>query len=245
MSLSWPRRLEVLLAPEGASWACGAARGWCAGAPAEAFAAALGAAPRARRVEVTLGGALVHCLVVPWPGEIEDEAEGAALAAHHFRRVFGEQADEWEIRFDTEEGTARLSCAASRALLEALRAAAEAAGRRIASLQPFLAASFNRWRREFGRAPALYVTLERGRWCAAHLAGGEWRALRGGRLEGEPAAALVELVARETALAGDAGLPVRVYAPGFAALAAQLQGLGGQVRLLARAEEPLHAAPAH
>jgi len=233
VSLSWPRRLEVLLAPEGASWACGAARGWCAGAPAEAFAAALGAAPRARRVEVTLGGALVHCLVVPWPGEIEDEAEGAALAAHHFRRVFGEQADEWEIRFDTEEGTARLSCAASRALLEALRAAAEAAGRRIASLQPFLAASFNRW------------PLERGRWCAAHLAGGEWRALRGGRLEGEPAAALVELVARETALAGDAGLPVRVYAPGFAALAAQLQGLGGQVRLLARAEEPLHAAPAH
>jgi hypothetical protein len=245
VSPSWLRRLEVALSPAGAAWACGAARGRCEGEPAAAFAAALAAAPRARRVAVTLCGSLVHCLLVPWPAEIEDEAEGEALAGHHFRRVFGEQAAAWAIRVDAEEGAARLAFAAPRGLLEALRAGAAAASRRLVSVQPFLAASFNLWRREFGRAGALYVTLEPGRWCAALVAGGEWRAVRSGRLEGDAASALVELVARETALAGDPALPARVYAPAFQALADQVQGLGGQVRLLRRAEEPLHAAAAH
>ena len=112
-------------------------------------------------------------------------------------------------------------------------------------MQPFLAAAFNGWRREFGQAPALFVTLEPGRWCAAHLAGGDWRSLRSGRLEGDAAAALVALVARETALAADAALPVRVYAPAFPQLREQLEGLGERVKLLQRPGEPLHAPAAH
>ena len=59
------------------------------------------------------------------------------------------------------------------------------------------------------------MALEPGRWSAAHLAGGEWQALRVGRLEGDPAEALLELIERESALAGDPALPVRVCAPAF------------------------------
>jgi hypothetical protein len=247
VSLSWPRRLEVALSPSGAAWAAGGAHGACPGEPAAAFAAALAAAPAARRVRVTLCGNLVYALALPWPAELEnaDEAEGAAFAAHHFRRVFGEAAAGWTFRFDAEEGGVRLACATERALLEALQEAARAAGRRLDSVQPFLAAAFNGWRGEFGAAGALFVTLEPGRWTAALLGGGGWRALRSGRLEEDVAGALVALVARETALAGDERLPVRVYAPAFPRLGAQLEGLGKRVRLLQRPVEPLYAPAAH
>jgi hypothetical protein len=245
VSPSWPRRLEIALSPSSAAWTCGGARGACAGAPAEAFAAALAAAPRARHVAVILCGALARYLVVPWPAEVEDESEGLALVAHHFRRVFGEQARDWVVRFDAEEGAARLACAAPRALLDALRTAAGVSGRRLESVQPFLAAFFNLWRRDFGRGAALYVTLEPGRWCAALVSGGEWRSLRSGRLDSDPAQALVELVAREAALAGEDALPARVYAPAFAQLDGRLKDLGAPLQLLRRKEEPLYAAPAH
>lgn len=242
MSLSWPRRLEVALSPAGAAWRANGARGDCQGAPAAAFAAALAAAPAAaKRVHVTLGGSLVHYLALPWPEALADadETEGAAYAAHHFRRVFGEAADSWTCRFDAEEGPVRLACAAARALLEELQDAARAAHRRIESVQPFLVGAFNSWRGEFANSGpgALFVTLEPGRWCAARLAGGEWRALQSGRLEEDVASALVALVARESALAGE-DLPVRVYAPAFPALGAQLEGLGDRIKLL-------HARAAH
>ena len=248
MSLSWPRRLEVALSPEAAAWGARGARGDCPGAPAEAFAAALAAAPAAaRRVHVTLCAGLVHYLAVPWPAAVADadEAEGAALAAHHFRRVFGDAAAGWAIRFDREDSGVRLACATEQSLLDSLHAAARESGRRLVSVQPFLAAAFNGWRREFGKANALFVTLEPGRWCAALLGGGEWRAVRSGRLEGEAAAALVGVVARETAQSGDPALPVRVYAPAYPRLGEQLEGLGERVKLLQRQAEPLHAPAAH
>lgn len=245
MSPSWPRALEVALSPAGAWWSAHGAHGQVDGAPAEAFAAALAAAPAPRRVCVTLCGSLVHYLAVPWPEEIADETEGATLATHHFHRVFGEAADGWAIRFDMEDAGVRLACAVEQRLLDAVQAAARAAGRRLVSVQPFLATAFNGWRREFGSAAVLFITLEPGRWCAALLGGGEWRELRSGRLDGDAASMLVSLVGRETALSGDEQLPVRVYAPAFPRLSQQLEGLGERVKLLARAEEPVHAAAAH
>jgi hypothetical protein len=223
------------------------ARGECPGVPAAAFAAALAAAPAASGVRVTLCGNLVHYLALPWPAELDDadEAEGAALAAHHFRRVFGEAAAGWTFRFDAEEGGVRVACATERGLLEALQDAARAGKRRLESVRPFLAAAFNGWRGEFGAGGALFVTLEPGRWTAALVAGGQWRSLRSGRLEEDVAGALVSLVARETALAADERLPVRVYAPAFPRLGAQLEGLGERVRLLQRPAEPLYAPAAH
>jgi hypothetical protein len=246
VSLSWPRRLEVALSPAGAAWA-GASCGQAAGAPAEAFAAALAAAPGAKRVRVTLCGGLVHTLALAWPEEVADadETESAALAAHHFRRVFGEAAEGWSCRVDAEEGALRLACAAERGLLEALQEAARTGRRRLESVQPFFAAAFNAWRREFGRGAALFVTLEPGRWTAALLAGGEWRSLRSGRLEEDVAGALVGLVARETALAGDERLPVRVFAPAYPALGGELEGLGERVRLLQCPAGFLYAPAAH
>jgi hypothetical protein len=237
--------LEVALSPAGATWSADSARGRADGAPAEAFAAALAAAPSPHRVRVTLCGNLVHYLALPWPDAVADEAEGATLAAHHFRRVFGEAAEGWAIRFDAEDAGVRLACAVEKELLEALQVAARAAGRRLDSVQPFLAAAFNGWRREFGKTRTLFVTLEPGRWCAAHLGGGDWRELRSGRLEGDEASALVGLIARETALAGDERLPVRVYAPAFPRLSEQIEGLGERVRLLRRPAEPLYASAAN
>jgi hypothetical protein len=237
-------RITIALSGGGAAWRAGAQRGRCSGAPLEAFAQALRSpAKRTRLARVLLGSDLVRSLVVPWPADLEGDAEAAAYAEHQFRRVFGEGAGKWSVRFDGEERAMRLACAIDTELLTGMRDRAAAAGCRIDSVQPFLVDAFNRWRAEFSGASSLFIAFEPGRWSCAQVADGEWRALRGGRL-GEDAAApgLVELVARERAVAGSR-LPARIYAPAFPGLAAALRDTGAL--LLTGTEEPLLAPAAH
>ena len=243
MLRSWHRRIDLALSARGAAWASAGAGGHCAGAPLEAFAQALRAAAKPpRNASVVLASELVRYLIVPWSNEVDGDAEGAALAAHHFRRVFGDAADDWVVRFDAEETGARLACAIDRSLLEGMHAAARAANCRLDSVRPFLVDAFNLWRGEFSRRPALFLTLEAGRWSAVRVAGAQWRALRGGRIEGDPATFVAELIERERALAG-ACLPVSVYAPAFPGF--ENASLGADARMLIGKEDPLHAARAH
>lgn len=233
----------MALSARGAAWASAGVRGHCAGAPLESFAQSLRAAARPpRNASVVVASELVRHLIVPWSDEIDDDAEGSALAVHHFHRVFGDAADDWIVRFDAEETGARLACAIDRSLLEGMHAAARAANCRLASVRPFLVDAFNQWRREFSRRPALFLTLEAGRWSAVRIEGARWRALRGGRIEGEPATFVAKLIERERALAG-ACLPASVYAPAFPEFGNA--SLGPDARMLICKEVPLHAARPH
>ena len=233
MSRSWRRRFSAALFADRVAWAVrdgglrstivaqgvetiAASEGgppWLAAV--EALATALGTSGKPRpELAVVLSGQFVRTLLVPWPAGIEGDAEGTALAGHHFQRVFGDDPAKWEIAFDRDAyGTARLACAVERELLAALRAAAGAAGVRLLSVTPLLVSSFNLWRRRIARGATLFVLAERGRYCAATLRDGAWTSVRCARLAGEGGGPLAEAIEREAGLAGDGGMQVLAYAP--------------------------------
>lgn len=233
VSLSWPKRICAALFADRVAWAA-RARGPRRRALAQGVAAAAGldvdtpwrAATRTlaavldanagarSELVVLLSGQFVRPLLVPWPAEVADDTEGAALAAHHFGRVFGDDPSSWEIAFDRDaDGPARLACAVERGLLAALRQIATGARVRLISVEPLLVSAFNRWGRRIGRGPTLFFVAEAGRYCAATFRGGAWQALRCGRLAGIDAGSLREALEREAALAGDEALELLAYAP--------------------------------
>jgi hypothetical protein len=232
VSHSWPRRVCAALFADRVAWA---ARGGGPGRrvlaqgveavvesgdpPWHGAMLALGAVLRAdagprSELVVLLSGQFVRPLLVPWPAEIAGDAEGTAFAAHHFRRVFGDDPSGWEIAFDLDaDGPARLACAVERGLLAALRETAGAARARLVSVEPLLVSALNQWRRRIGRRPTLFLVAEAGRYCAAAFREGTWEALRCGRIAGNDAESLREALEREAALAGTGTLELLAYAP--------------------------------
>lgn len=233
MSLLWPRRICAALFADRVAWALRprgpgrrvlaqgieAAASPAGDPPWQAALQALRSVLEANagagsELAVLLSGQYVRPLLVPWPAGINDDAEGAALVAHHFRRVFGDDPAAWEIAFDRDaDGPARLACAIEQGLLEALRETAAAAHARLVSAEPLLVSALNRWRRRVGRKPTLFFVAEAGRYCAATFTDGTWQALRCGRLAGTDGDSLREALEREAALAGEAELELLAYAP--------------------------------
>ena len=232
MSRSWRRQLCAALFADRVAWAVrdGGLRSAISAQGAEAWTPPAGdsswrpsfealkdilrsrGAPRTELIAL-LSGRFARALLVPWPAEVQGESEGAALAEHHFRRVFGDDAAQWEIAFDREsDGALRLACAVERELLQALRALAAEAGVQLVSVTPLFVSGINLWRRKIGRKPTLFVLAEADRYCAAAFANGEWSALRCGRL-GEGADSLSMAIERESVLAGAGELQILGYAP--------------------------------
>ena len=233
VSRLWPRRVCAALFADRVAWAArarGPRRRVLAqgiepapgpGGPTpwrgatQALATVLDANAGARsELVVLLSGLFARPLLVPWSAEIRDDTEGAALVAHHFRRVFGDESSNWEFAFDRDaDGPARLACAVERGLLAALRETAGAARARLVSVEPLLVSAVNQWRRRIGRQPTLLLVAEAGRYCAATFREGTWDALRCGRIAGNDAESLREALEREAALAGTGALELLAYAP--------------------------------
>jgi hypothetical protein len=261
VSLSWPKRICAALFADHVAWAArargprrrvlaqgvepapgpGGPTSW-SGAT-QALAAVLDANAGARsELVVLLSGLFVHPLLVPWPAEIQDDAEGAALVAHHFRRVFGDESSNWEFAFDRDaDGPARLACAVERGLLAALRETAGAARARLLSVEPLLVSALNQWSRRIGRRPTLFFVAEAGRYCAATFRGGDWQALRCGRLAGTDPDSLREALEREAALTAETGLELLAYAPEHPPLQSE-PGVAAQWIRLARRGVPARAS---
>lgn len=232
------KRLTAALFPDRVVWAVHegvrgrvTAHGERAGEPVAALGAVLDE-NKGRKLELALvlSGSLARCLVLPWPPEVEDEDEGAAYAAHQFRHVFGDAVDGWEVRFDTEaRGAQRLACGIERSLIAAVRDAAKSRGVRLASIQPLLVSVFNQCRRAIGSQPTLFFLAEPGRYHGASLDGGEWHALRSGRLASDAPQELAEALAREAALFSKSPARVLLYAPEHGELGAA--GMAGLRRI--------------
>ena len=84
------------------------------------------------RAEATVvaSNRLVRYVVVPRTAGVSGEAEETALARHHFTRVYGERARDWDVRYSRESG---LASAIDAELVEGLRKALKLRSRAIAS----------------------------------------------------------------------------------------------------------------
>jgi hypothetical protein len=152
---------------------------------------------------VVLADQLVRYALLPHNETLKSEDQWAALARHRFSVLHGPRADEWEVRLAaTAPHGARLACAVDRALIQALAEVFVKSRLRLASVEPFLVAAFNRIRRRVGSGSCWIVVEEPGRLTLALIQRGAWVAIRARRSDPQWRKVLGEILERESAFLG-------------------------------------------
>jgi hypothetical protein len=173
-----------------------------------AFAAAM-APLRGDRLAVTvvLSNSFVRYAVVPFDAAVSGDDEELAVARFHFQRVHGDRVRDWELRISPgPHGTARLASGIDPGLIAAIRAGLPRGARaRLASVQPYLMAAYNRCARDASRRGAWLMLVEPGFACAALALRDGWLAAQPLRLSGSESSGWIDLLEREH---------VRLGAPG-------------------------------
>jgi hypothetical protein len=156
------------------------------------------------KVTVVLSNRLVRYALVPFDAALSGPEEELALARFHFTRIYGERAKTWDLRIgEGGAGSARIASGIDEGLLKALRACFPSTGRaRLVSVQPYLMAAFNAWRRAKGpgKDGAWLVLLERERACFALASRAGWQSVQSLRLQ--DAQDVFELLERESLRSG-------------------------------------------
>lgn len=209
MSLLWRNKeLRIGLAPErifvtGAKSIDLAAGdgGWAAAL--EALPEVLKGTSGSPQVSLVLADQFVRYALLPHNDALKTDEQWAALARHRFSVLHGPRADEWDVKIAvTAPHGPRLACAMDRALLHALVGIFHKSGARLASVQPFLVAAFNRIRRRVGHGSCWIVVEETGRLTLALIQRGAWVAIRARRSDAQWRKVLEEILERESAFLG-------------------------------------------
>jgi hypothetical protein len=164
---------------------------------------------------VVLSNHYVRYLLVPWNDQVGSGEEYARYARIAFENVFGETAATWLIRIAPEKyGMPRLAAAIDSELAQALSRVGQNT-LKLASLQPYLMAAFNRLSAGFRRRDFFFLLAEPGRVAMLAAVGGSWRTARNHAVADD--AEISALVERELRLleTGDGVVPqLYVHAPG-------------------------------
>lgn len=200
--------------------------------------------PSARRGElaVVLSSHFVRFRLIAWSDAVGSPDEFEAYARIGFEDVYGAAVAGWTLCVSPEgPGCARLAAAIEQALLDRLDADVHAAGLRLASVEPHLAASFNRFLPRLRHADFVFAVTEPGRCSLLVARAGRWLSVRSSaaQVSGD---ALAAMLARECELcdfAGDVSPAVYVHAAGgdLAALAV-VPGTEAQMLALGPAADP-------
>lgn len=167
-------------------------------------------------VTVVLSNHFVRYALVPWSKELRRSTEDQAFARYCFAKIHGERSKNWEVRLSSDTtGAARVASAIDAGLLQAIAACFPAGGKaRLASIQPYLMSTFNRWRPLLKRDPTWFLLVEPERACLAYLENGRCTAVRNIRGEFHGPDQWAELLDREHHLVtGGAASGVFVHAP--------------------------------
>jgi len=166
-------------------------------------------------LDVVLSNHFVRYLLVPWSAQIASAEEFRNCAAAMFEEIHGEVSAEWDVTVSAERtGAPRLAAAVDRSLLEAIRTAVGPTRLRLASVQPYLMAGYNRIARARTGRDFVFMLLEAGRACILAAQEGTWCYVSTAAAP-ETAQALSSLLAREMQLAdlqGESVPPVYVHA---------------------------------
>ena len=197
MSLLFPERVVVKVGASeislnGKRFPCDPGYG---AEPWQGAVAALGRQPfdSPCKVTVVLANALVRYAVVPWTEGLESPEEEDAYVRHHFAKIYGERARDWELRASEAVGAGpRLASAVDRRLIEELKALFPKGGKaKLVSVQPELMSKFNEWRAFIPAAGAWLVLAEPDRACIALHGRAGWTGVLNGK------GAWLELLDRE------------------------------------------------
>jgi hypothetical protein len=152
-------------------------------------------------VTLILGNSLVRYALVPKSNLLSAEEESGVLR-HYFQEIYGEAAEQWELRVSPVSGmTWQPASGVERALLDGLRALFPDNRLRLRSMQPRLMSVCNEHCAALGRGPAWLLLVEPGNLCLGLIAGAGLTRLRSLRIDADWAAELPGLLDREACLA--------------------------------------------
>jgi len=168
----------------------------------DALAQVLDAAGRAQAA-VVLSNHFTRYLVLPRNADIAGASEWDEFACHRFAAAYGAAARGWSLRLSASGAEApRVASAVDAALLAQLREVFARKHVPLASIQPNLMVSFNRFRARFEGKSAWFVSHEPGRLSLGLLWQGAWHTIRNRRAGANWQAELAGLIDRENQLAG-------------------------------------------
>lgn len=169
-------------------------------------------------VHFILSNHFVRYLMVAWDEKLADAEEQLAMVRYSFAQVYGDLADDWELRW--QEGLPPAPCLASgveRGLLAGVRELFTDAGRhlRLGSVRPYLMTAFNRWRHDIDGSGDWFLLAEPGRLCLGWFRGNEWAGLHSQQAGADWERELPQTLERVRLQAGVGGKPARlcVHAP--------------------------------
>jgi hypothetical protein len=152
---------------------------------------------------IILSNHIARYVLVPWNESLFDDNERMAYALHCFRQVYGEVANDWELRLSPDrDGAAQVSSAVDRRLLASLRESLARRGVTIKSICPHLMAAYNGVNLMLRQSNAWFAVVEPGNLCLALLRNGRLVRLRSMRITNEWQAEMHLLLEREECLAG-------------------------------------------
>jgi hypothetical protein len=170
---------------------------------------------------VVLSNHFVRYMLVPWSAQISTNEEFCNYAASMFADVYGEVSSGWDVCVSAERsGSPRLAAAVDLSLLSAIRVAVAKTRLRLASVQPYLMAAYNRVAQPRKEKDFVFMLVETGRACILAAQGGKWSYVSTMTAPEQPAA-LSFLLEREIQLADLQGESV----PPFLVHAAHRHGL--------------------
>lgn len=156
------------------------------------------------RADVVLSHHFAHVHCLPSPPVVLKPAEMQGWIRDYLERQFGEAGRDWQLAWQSEApGKPFLVGSIATSMLAELRESLAAAVLKPASIQPWLAAAWNRNRRRFANGHAWFALVEPGRLMLASVASGHIHGLRTAPVEGDAGAPLADLVRREALLAGE------------------------------------------
>ena len=153
-------------------------------APLSALGALLAQPPwSGARTRVVLADHWARYIIVPWSAELRSNEERLGHARQLLDSSFGEAVAGWEVRIsDAPPQATRVACAMPGELIAGIRAACEAAGATLLSLQPQLIDAYAVWRHRLPQANSWFVSIEQGSLTAARLGRNGWDRVYGVRI---------------------------------------------------------------
>ena len=156
---------------------------------------------KGHELSLVIADQFVRYVLLPWNPQLRSAEQWLSLARHRLGAIHGAAAlAAWEVRLaETAPQGPRLACAVDRELIAALAETCVAAQVRLASVQPFLVAGFNRIRTHVGNGSCWLVVEEPGRLTLAFIQRGTWMAIRSRRIDARWRTLLPEIIERESA----------------------------------------------
>lgn len=124
-------------------------------------------------VKVVIANAFVRYQLLPWSDVHLSADEEQRLAKMRFEKVYGEDKQDWEVRFASAHyGSPRLACAMQREMLSQLREAVRESKSHLRTVAPHLITALNFWRKRLTDQQLYFAMADSEKLCMTEIING-------------------------------------------------------------------------